>query len=279
MVHKINDNADFDYSRFTENNGSNTVAVVAAMVDREVNNTVFTPNDPFFMPGAMLERMPSFQRGIIAATSRFAVELTDKLARVRGSSSADADLDRAAGLLKYSPNVWIFDFKTSLLPTASSEKQYRAAVQAMNSYNKRLSAGEATFERRADNLMDTLDRIAADIGSASALIDEYIRDHSGEYIDTEADKVFYEIKGKMYAYSQILKALQIDYADVMKEKQLDNLWSQCLESMTKGAEISHFFVINGSTDSQFVPNHFTSQGFYLTRARGQLREITAVLQN
>ena len=110
--------------------------------------------------------MPNFQIGIIAALGRFAVEMTDQIGRTRGSSQADPDLDKAAGLLKYAPTVWIFDLSTSWAPTASSESQYRAARRALLAYNDKLAADKAVFERRADNLLATLDRFAADIGSA-----------------------------------------------------------------------------------------------------------------
>ena len=70
------------------------------------------------------------------------------IGRTRGSSQTDRDLQEAAGLLQYSGTKWIFDFSTSLLPTAKSEDQYRKARSALMSYNQRLSGGQAVFERR-----------------------------------------------------------------------------------------------------------------------------------
>src|SRR3546814_5528879 len=92
--------------------------------------------------------------------------MTDQIGRTRGSSEADRDLDKAAGLLKFPGDVWIYDLSTSFLPTASSESQYRSARRALLAYNDRLAAGQAIFERRADNLLGTIERIAADLGSA-----------------------------------------------------------------------------------------------------------------
>ena len=146
--------------------------MAAALIDREVNQNGWPANDPFFLPGTVLDNMPNYQTGIIQALGRFAVEMVDQIGRTRGSSQADPDLDKAAGLLKYAPNVWIFDFSTSLAPTASSESQYRAAHQALLAYNEKLMSNKAVFERRTDNLLATLDRFAADIGSVSAIIDQ-----------------------------------------------------------------------------------------------------------
>jgi len=36
-------------------------------------------------------------------------------------------------------------------------------------------------------------------------------------------------------------------------------------------------VFNASPSSQFIPNHLAVQGFYLLRARTQLREVTNIL--
>ena len=67
----------------------------------EVNRNGWPANDPFFLPGSILDNLPNYQIGIIQALSRFAVDMTDQIGRTRGSSQADPDLDKAAGLLKY----------------------------------------------------------------------------------------------------------------------------------------------------------------------------------
>ena len=145
IVHKINDDPDFK-SASTPVGGSNAISVVAALIDREVNTNSWVANDPFFMPGYVLDNMPNYQQGIIYAISRFAVEMTDQIGRSRGSSEVDKDLDKASGLLKYPGTTWIFDFSTSIVPTASSESQYRSARRSLLAYNQRLASGEAKFE-------------------------------------------------------------------------------------------------------------------------------------
>ncbi len=278
IVHKVDDDLSFMANTAPNPRESKAVAVIASLVDREVSQNSWTPNDPFFLPGAMLDRMPSFQRGIIAASSRFTLELRDEIARTRGSSQADNDLESAASLLSYSPNVWLFNFDVSIFPTTSSDKQYRSAVKALQNYNKRLTEGTAIFETRADNLQQALDRIALDIGSSSASIDNYISTRSSEFINTDADELYYNVKGRMYAYYLILRELEKDFAVVIKEKDASNAWAQMLSSFAEAASISHFFVFNGDPHGSIVPNHLATQGFYLMRARTQLREITNILQ-
>ena len=278
FMHKINDDVNFKAEqKFDIANGSHTVAIVESLINREVNENHWTPNDPFFYPSHLLIRMPSFQRGMINAISRFAIELSDQIGRARGSSQIDPDLEKAAGLLKYSPNVWVFDLSTSMLPTTPSEDQYIGASELFQKYNERLAKGQAVFDRRADNLMEALDRIATDMGSASAIIDSHIKEHSHQIIDTQSADIFYSVKGRVYVDYLLLRELKRDFADLIKEKQLENAWDNTLDSLKEGAELGHFFIFNATTNSQFLPNHLAVQGFYLMRARMQLREITNIL--
>jgi hypothetical protein len=276
-LHEIDDDPDFALASTAPEGGSATVAVAADLIDREINTHRWVANDPFFMPGSLLDNMPSFQQGIIAALSRFTVELADQIARTRGSSQIDRDLDSASGLLKYPGTVWIFDFAVSFAPTASSESQYRRAMRAMRDYNQRLSQGQATFEIRADNLQATLERIAADVGSSSAAIDRHLAERSGFGLDFSADDVFYINKGRLYAYYLLLRAMTIDFGKVISERDLSGPWTQMLDSFRAAATLQPWVVVNGDPASQLLPSHLAAQGFFLLRARTQLKEITNIL--
>src|ERR671919_136445 len=219
----------------------------------------------------------SAPEGGIAAISRFALELADQIARTRGSSQVDPDLDTASGLLRYPGIVWVFDFRTSWAPTASSEQQYRRAMEALRGYNQRLSQGQAVFEARADNLLGTLDRIAADMGSSSAAIERKLEDRSEFWPDWTADDLFYADKGRLYAYYLLMRALEADFANVIRERELAGAWTQTLESFRAAATLQPWVIVNGAPDGQLMPSHLAAQGFFLLRARTQLREISNIL--
>lgn len=277
IVHKINDDPDFK-SASTPVGGSNAISVVAALIDREVNTNSWVANDPFFMPGYVLDNMPNYQQGIIYAISRFAVEMTDQIGRSRGSSEVDKDLDKASGLLKYPGTTWIFDFSTSIVPTASSESQYRSARRSLLAYNQRLAKDEAKFERRADNLQATLLRFTADLGSSSAVIDDHLAKAGQWGIDTEADDIFYSVKGRLYAYYLILRDLGKDFESVNTNKELSPSWLLMLDSLRQASSLDPLVVVNGKPDGLVGPSHLAALGFYLLRARTQLREIINILQ-
>ena len=278
LTHEIDDDPAFRPSAAElPQNGSRAVAIATALIDREIHQNRWVANDPWFLPPAALDNMPNYQQGIIGALARFAFELTDQIGRTRGSSQTDADLQEAAGQLQYSGKIWVFDLSTSLAPTTTSEARYRKARASLVRYNERLAAGAAVFERRSDNLLATLDRIALDLGSSSASIDDHIAERSGLFIDTRGDDLFYSVKGQTYAYYLLLRELGADYGNVISERDLSNAYAQMLDSMRDAAMLDPWVVVNGRPDGQFLPSHLAAQGFYLLRARTRLREITNIL--
>ncbi|QQP87595.1 DUF2333 family protein [Skermanella sp. TT6] len=257
--------------------GSYTVNMAAALIEREVVTHQWQPNDPWFMPDGLLDNTPNFQQGIISAVGRLSFELLDQLGRVRGSSQADPDLERAAGLLQFPGDIWIIDFSKSLMPTIPSEDQYRAALRALVSYNTRLAQGQAVFDRRADSLAATVQRVAADLGSRSALIDAHLEHSSGFILNRSADDLFYQNKGRLYAYYLLLREIGRDFERVIQERNLQTVWAQTMESLRQAAVLQPTVVLDASTDSALFASHLASQGFYLLRALVQLNEVTKVL--
>ncbi len=279
VEHKVDDRLDFaasgDFAAPPQ--GSQAIAITAALLHRELKEHSWTPSDPFFKPGALLDRMPAYQMGIVSALSRFAVEMMDQVGRTRGSSQMDGDLADAAGKLKYPADVFFYDRSISILPVASSDSQYKGAIKSLVRYNQRLASGQAVYERRADNLMVVLDRITSDLGSASASIDERTSSANRRWLETDADSLYYDVKGRMYAYYLILRELRKDYAEVIKEKNLGPAWDQTVQSLGEGARLRSFWVFNAAPDSQFVPSHLAAEGFYLLRARTQIKELSSIL--
>src|SRR6056297_2281899 len=106
LSHRIDDNADFTPPAAPEG-GSAAVAMAAALIHREVNDHNWTPNDPWFAPNALFDNMPNYQHGMIRAIGRFSFEMLDQIARSRGSSSNDPDLERASGYLQFPADIWM----------------------------------------------------------------------------------------------------------------------------------------------------------------------------
>jgi hypothetical protein len=256
---------------------SNAIAMTAALILRETDEHNWTPNDPFFLPGYYLDNTPEFQTGMMLALGRFSTEMMDQIGRTRGSSQTDPDLSAAVDYLKSAPDVWVWSPSVSLLPTTASDQKYRNAAQRLTAYNLRLSNGQALFERRADNLIALVDRISNDLGSMSAIIDQQILNGRNSMFDSRADNVFYGIKGRLYAYYLILREVGMDFQQVIRDREAHSAWAQMLDSLHESAILNPLLVMNGDPDGLFLANHLTTQGFYLLRARTQMREISQIL--
>ena len=149
----------------------------------------------------------------------------------------------------------------------------RAGLVSRNNFE----GGQAVFERRADNLQALVDRIANDEGADSAVIDQQIIEQAGNLFDFHCDDIFYFNKGRLYANYLLLRELGRDFDSVIKEKGLTNAWNGMVETFRIAAQLEPWIVWNGYPDALLIPNHLAAQGFYLLRARTQLREISSIL--
>ena len=223
-----------------------------------------------------MDNKASFQRGIHRAVTRTAVEMADQLGRTRGTSRIDKNLQEARGNLQIDEFNWYFGFSPFGFKQ-TSWGSYREAVLELQAYNKKLSDCNATFDARADNLGQFMDRIAKDIGSASAEIKVRAEQYNGGWFDTRADNVFMESKGQLYAYYGLLQGARKDFRDIIDKRALTNIWDN-MESQTRSAlELNPLIISNGKEDGAIMPTHLTTMGFYILRVRSNLVEIRSVL--
>lgn len=276
-VHKIDDDLAFvpDAADLPAG-GSVSVGVTSGLLNREVRQRGWTPDDPWFYPTALLDNMPNFQKGIRTMSLQMLLELKDQIARTRGSGGTDQQLEEAFQSLSYPPDWWWVGLDRQLI-RKSSTASYEDAIDQMRGYNSRVASGEALFERRADSLFATLDRVALSLGAASAMLADHVDQYSGDLWDTKDDDIFYDVRGRAYAAILILEGLRTDYADLIAQRGLENVWNEMQDSLKLLLEVDPLVVMNGDPDGM-IKNHLSEQGFALLRARTQLREITSILQ-
>lgn len=271
-IHKIDDDLSFMPTPIVEAPAS--VVMAASLIEREVNENRWTANDPFFMPGAALDNMPNYQLGIMSAIGRFTLALRDHLGRSRGTSAEDKDLKDAAGSANYQGDKW---YISSAGFSPASHSQYRAAAKSLKGYASRVSRGEAEFDARADNLLETLRLIQSDLGAASANIEQHMQQRSSWTPSLTSDDLYYRIKGSLYAYSLILQELERDGFELIKEKKAEKTWADMMDSLQEGATLHPTIILDGDPDGQILPSHLTAQGFYLLRARAKLSSMVDIL--
>jgi hypothetical protein len=133
------------------------------------------------------------------------------------------------------------------------------------------------FDARPDNLLAVLDRIAIDLGASAAQLESQIVAGRRVMIDRQADKLLYNVKGRSYAYLLILRGLQEDFAAVIEQREIGPIYDDMLEMLEVAATIQPLITQNGARDGVAANNHLAVQGFYVSLARGRLREMTDIL--
>ncbi|MFN3259225.1 MAG: DUF2333 family protein [Pikeienuella sp.] len=283
---------------------SRVVVMQQALVDILVNRNDWAPATPQYKIGVFgllsweatpfFDNKASFQRGALAAARRMSLELTDTLGRVRGTSGADPNLEAARGLLQLDERTWLvnpFDSRLPFLAT-SAASSYRNAIGQFAEYNRRLATCEALFDARADNLFQLMDRITTDLGSnveqisrrslsrawdpATKAFVEGTGNNLGVF-DFQADNLFHEARGRMFAYHGLLQAARIDFAEVIAQRNLADVWDRMEAHIAEGAVLSPLIVSNGNEDGLFAPAHLSAMAQKMLRARANMTEIRDIL--
>ena len=243
--------------------------MVSFLINREVHYKIWTPNLPFMFPSYFLDNMPNFQMGILSAAER-TVAAFGSLPLANASDEAREDLGEAVKMLKYPPKVWLFSPENKLKPAPSSSTQYKKGRKKLNNFNAEVGKGKVLVERNNQNLALVLFMIKKDMEKTIAKVDEYVQEHSKSFVDFGKDDEFYFAQGKMYAYSQILKALGKDFKNVLVKNDVYQQWTAVLKLLRQAADLNPTIVRNGKPNSSFSPNHLVAINYYSAYATNKL---------
>lgn len=280
------------------------------LVDMEVYLIRFEVDDNQFVPSMIqhklgffgmpwddtpfFDRKSMFQKGVLRAVRRASIELVDTLGRVRGTSSADPDLEVARGLLQYDMETWRinpFDQQRPWLATPS-DAVYRKAIPALLSYNDRLAKCGALFDARRDNLGQLLDRLSKDLGST---VDELAKRSRSElwdvgqkrfvpaegndrgFFDFKADGMFWEAEGETYAWHGLLQAARADMIEAVDNQRLQEIWDSTESHVAEAIILNPLIVSNGAEDGLVMPAHLAALAQRILRARANIVEMRDVL--
>ena len=225
-------------------------------------------NTPF------LDNKAAFQLGINQVMRRTTAELVDTLGRVRGTSQIDQNLQDARTAMSWDEDAWYVGLRGPTRPTPSV---YRDAVGKLQGFNASLEKCQATFDARADNLLQFVERIAADIGSTSDILRARMDASNAGWFDARADDRFWFAYGQLYAYYGILTATRSDFSAIMTERNMTAIWQRMLEQLRTALNMQPAIISNGNEASALFPSHLANMGFYLLRVRSNLVEIRSVL--
>ncbi|MFB9948102.1 DUF2333 family protein [Rhizobium puerariae] len=261
------------------------VDAVADLTDMNVNQNAWISSMLLYRLGffgidwdhtPLLDNKASFQRGVNQAVRRTSSELVDTLGRVRGTSGINNNLQDARGNLQFDEYSWYFGldpfgFKT---PTPA---YYRTAIEKLRAFNRDLSSCNATFDSRADNLIQFVDRIANDLGGTAAILRERSENNSAGWFDTRADDRFWFAYGQLYGYYAVLSGAGADFSQVIRERNLSQIWNETLNRFRAALRVQPAIVSNGREDGLIMPSHLAVMGFHTLMVRSNLVEVRSVL--
>ena len=133
------------------------------------------------------------------------------------------------------------------------------------------------FEARADSLSALLNRIARDLGAEADSIENRVA-QSNFAISRSADDLFYQVKGAAYAYAVLFKAMETDFAQVIKDSRLETLWAAAGQALDDAASLRPMMVLDAPPDGSLFANHLATEGYYVLRAKARLLDLMTALR-
>jgi hypothetical protein len=246
-------------------------------------------------PGLWLDNMPAWEYGVLVQVRDLSRALRKDFARSQSQSTEDPDLAKAEPRFN-------FDNKSWALP--ASESEYREGIRSLDRYLARLAnpnQPNAQFYTRADNLNNWLGDVATRLGSLSqrlsasvgrvrlntdispeaAAATGQVPAVSEEIVETpwlQIDNVFYEARGQAWALSHILRAIEVDFADVLAKKNATISVRQIIRELEAAQEpLWSPMVLNGSGYG-VLANHSLVMANYISRANAAVIDLRQLLE-
>ena len=244
-------------------------------------------------PGIYLDNIPNWEFGVLVQVRDLSRAFRENFSRSQSQSTEDPDLIISEPNFHFNNDSWLFP------PT---ESEYREAIDHLESYLARITDPantDAQFYARADNLANWLLAVESRLGSLSQRLSASVRqqrintDVTSERSATqstpvrselsvktpwlEIDDIFYEARGAAWALMHFLRAVEIDFQDVLEDKNAVASLRQIIREMEASQRTIFVPVIlNGSGFGLFA-NHSLTMANYISRANAAIIDLRSLL--
>ena len=252
----------------------------------------FLSND-IVPPSVWMDNVPNWEFGVLVQLRDVSRAMRIDFSRSQSQSSEDPDLGEAEGKFFYDSTSWIFP---------ESEGEYRDGIEYVSSYLDRLSdtsQSDAHFYARADNLSNWLEGVGTRLGNLSQRLSESVgkeqinlalagdstaisanEEATEEYRKTswtQTDDVFYEARGQTWALLHLLRAVEIDFAPVLDDKNARVILNHIIQDLEAAqAPLRSPVVLNGSGFG-ILANHSLALASYIARVNAAIIDLRALL--
>jgi hypothetical protein len=244
-------------------------------------------------PSVMMDNMPSWEFGALEMTRDLALAMRQDFSRSQSQSLENPFLTKAQPQFNINNLSWI-------LP--SSESAYQDGIDNLYAYRSSLSDSrqqQGQFYARADNLRDWLKQLEKRLGSFSQRLSASV---GQERLDTnlagdaqavqstpttnrlaektswwQLDDNFYEARGASWALLHFLKAVEVDFSDVLEKKNAKVSLQQIIRELEATQESLWSPIILNGSGFGALANHSLVMANYISRANAALIELSELL--
>ncbi len=261
--------------------GAHFIKINQAMIKDMASN--WLPND-LFWPTALLDNMPNFQLGELEVVRYNIRVLRDNLSRTRTTDRLDHQAEAAFTSLSNDPFKWWFP---------SAESRWKLANDYLEVYYQNLASGRSQFYPRADNLTELLNQYLSLMGGVNTRLINAPRDIRRTLaLEEQKEKApasvveinvpwwqiddnFYYAQGVAYALLESFRAIKVDFAEVLTDKNSMALVDKIVEILGR-CQFEPWIVFNGDPDSIFANHSLNLSGFF-NDARQKINSLTVAL--
>jgi hypothetical protein len=244
-------------------------------------------------PFSLLDNMPAWELGVLEMVRDLALSMRTDLSRSQSQSVENSFLKLAQPKLNIDHRSWA-------VPAAETE--YEEALRLLRSYRQALmdpSNRDHQFYARADNLRELLKAIEKRLGSYSQRLsasvgqDRLNTDLAGDAQARQStftpaeqliktswwriDDEFYEARGACWALLHFLKAIEVDFADVLQRKNASVSVQQIIRELESTQQsVWSPMILNGSGFG-VLANHSLVMANYISRANAALIDLSELL--
>ncbi|MGB5489007.1 MAG: DUF2333 family protein [Lysobacterales bacterium] len=273
--------------------GTTTTSALLEVANTMLNKRGGYMSNDILPPWVFLDNVPNWEFGVLTQVRDLARVMRNDLSRSQTQSTEDPDLSLADPLFHYSSDRWF---------PPDTEGRYEKAMESLESYLTRLAdtaQPNAQFYARADNLRTWLGLVEKRLGSLSQRLSASVgqerlnTDLSGDPAATQStsspgevdvktswfkiDDVFYETRGSTWALIHFLKAMEVDFHEVLRKKNALISYRQIIRELESTQEPLHApMVLNGDKFGAFA-NHSLVMANYISRANAAIMDLRFLL--
>ena len=243
-------------------------------------------------PGIFLDNIPAWEFGALEMIRDLSLVMRKEFSRSQSQSIENEFLKKAHPQFNIDHNSWAMP---------SAEGEYRQAIKLLYKYRGALDDPQkaSQFYARTDNLRVWLDEVTKRLGSYSQRLSASVgreqlnndlagdsaaqqSNYSSSIIELKTswwniDDEFYEARGACWALLHFLKAIEIDFNDVLVRKNAKVSVEQIIRELEASQEdIWSPMILNGSGFG-LLANHSLVMANYISRANAALIDLNDLL--